>query len=228
MTEHKTKFVEEPVGYDHPATERIPVQGELSDERVPADRSFAQDEEDRLEPDRDALERDRDGVEPDRDGLQPRPEAFESESDRPESDLDRPESLETQENVQADDYREPVAEPGDYQEPVAEPGDYQETARETTEAPATASAQSEPSEVFFDETAMSGFRDRWRELQGGFVDDPEDSVRGAGELVDEIMRELAERKAGLDERWRAGDAGTEELRVVIREYRAFFNRLLTD
>jgi len=165
MTEHKTKFVEEPVGYDHPPTERIPVQGELSEERVPADRSFAQDEEDRLEPDRD--------------GLRSQPETFESDSDRVESDRDRPESFETPEN----------AETGDYQETVAGTGDYQETAEE----PATAAAQPEASEVFFGEAAMGGFRDRWRELQGGFVDDPEDSVRSAGELVDEIMRELAER-----------------------------------
>lgn len=78
----------------------------------------------------------------------------------------------------------------------------------------------------FDEDAVSRFRDRWRDLQAGFVDDPAQAVRGADELIDEIMRELAEHRQQLEEQWRDGPGDTEELRVVIQEYRAFFNQLL--
>lgn len=77
----------------------------------------------------------------------------------------------------------------------------------------------------FDDATIGRFRDRWRELQAGFVDDPAQAVRAADDLVEEIMRELAQRRESLRQRWPAG-ADTEELRVVIRAYRAFFDRLM--
>lgn len=96
---------------------------------------------------------------------------------------------------------------------------------EPTPAPATSAGR--PAETgLFDEGAVRRFRDRWRDLQAGFVDDPAQAVRGADELIDEIMRELAEHRQQLEEQWRGGPDDTEELRVVIREYRAFFNQLL--
>ncbi len=101
------------------------------------------------------------------------------------------------------------ATPAEPAEPAAEPGTGSEKAGE-----------------FFDSTAMARFRDRWREVQSGFVDDPGEAVRGADDLVVEIMRELAERKRLIDDQWQTESADTEELRVVIRAYRAFFNHLL--
>jgi hypothetical protein len=92
-------------------------------------------------------------------------------------------------------------------------------------APGTAVAEPRDDVEVFAEEAVHRFRERWRELQVGFVDDPGQAVRGADELVDEIMRELAEHKQRLQEHLH-GPGDTEELRVVIREYRAFFNRLL--
>lgn len=86
--------------------------------------------------------------------------------------------------------------------------------------------KSEPATVFFDESVVSRFRDRWRALQADFVDDPARAVRNADELVDEIIHELAERKQNLEHQWRDGPGDTEELRVAIREYRSFFNQLL--
>lgn len=79
---------------------------------------------------------------------------------------------------------------------------------------------------FFAEGAADRLRDRWRELQAGFVDDPAEAVRNADGLIDEIMHELAERKQNLEERWRDAPGDTEELRVAIQEYRSFFNQLL--
>lgn len=103
------------------------------------------------------------------------------------------------------------------------------TAASSATGAATSHGTSDKTPDFFDNAQIDGFRDRWRELQAGFVDDPAQAVRGADDLVDEIMRELTERKKHLAGRWHDGSGGsadTEELRVVIREYRAFFDRLL--
>ena len=90
----------------------------------------------------------------------------------------------------------------------------------------TGSVEPNAAEGFFPEGTVNGFRDRWRELQAGFVDDPQRAVHGADELVNEIMRELARRKQGIDAHWRDGGQDTEELRVAIQEYRSFLNQLL--
>ncbi|WP_411070054.1 hypothetical protein [Streptomyces sp. cmx-4-25] len=76
------------------------------------------------------------------------------------------------------------------------------------------------------------YRERWREVQGRFVDDPREAVHSADELVADVMRTLTEafaaHKHTLEEQWNEGrDADTEDLRVALREYRSFFNRLLT-
>ncbi|MFD3481361.1 hypothetical protein [Streptomyces sp. NPDC058695] len=77
-----------------------------------------------------------------------------------------------------------------------------------------------------------GFRSRWEEVQSKFVDDPRDAVHSADALVAEVMQTLAstfaERKQELEEQWSRGErADTEDLRVALRHYRSFFNRLLT-
>ncbi|WP_199812293.1 hypothetical protein [Streptomyces bikiniensis] len=76
------------------------------------------------------------------------------------------------------------------------------------------------------------YRERWREIQGRFVDDPREAVHSADELVADVMKTLAEafadHKHTLEGQWSEGrDADTEDLRVALREYRSFFNRLLT-
>ncbi|MGW9448872.1 hypothetical protein [Streptomyces sp. NPDC055632] len=76
------------------------------------------------------------------------------------------------------------------------------------------------------------YRERWREVQGRFVDDPREAVHSADELVADVMKTLAaafaEHKQTLEGQWSEGrEADTEALRVALREYRSFFNRLLT-
>jgi hypothetical protein len=73
------------------------------------------------------------------------------------------------------------------------------------------------------------FRRRWRELQGDFVDDPQQAVRSAGELTREVLEALTEKIA--DKRrvdgWKAGEgSGTEDLRLSLRRYRTLVDRLL--
>ncbi|MGN5380828.1 hypothetical protein BIV25_19700 [Streptomyces sp. MUSC 14] len=76
------------------------------------------------------------------------------------------------------------------------------------------------------------FRNRWEKIQTTFVDDPRDAVQAADSLVANLMQTLAatfdEHKKTLEEQWsRGGQADTEALRMALRHYRSFFNRLLT-
>jgi hypothetical protein len=78
----------------------------------------------------------------------------------------------------------------------------------------------------------NGFRTRWGAIQTGFVDEPRRAVEEADTLVAEVMKRLAEVFAGerteLERQWDRGDQiSTEDLRVALRRYRSFFERLLT-
>jgi hypothetical protein len=77
----------------------------------------------------------------------------------------------------------------------------------------------------------AGFGDRWEDLQAGFVDDPRRTVEQADELVAQVMERIAEgfsaERARLEEQWDRGeDVSTEDLRIAVQRYRAFFRRLL--
>jgi len=77
-----------------------------------------------------------------------------------------------------------------------------------------------------------GFRSRWDAVQSSFVDDPRQSVRQGDELVAQVMKSLAEtfssERAKLEGQVDPSDkASTEDLRVALRRYRSFFERLLS-
>lgn len=73
------------------------------------------------------------------------------------------------------------------------------------------------------------FKDQWDEVQIGFVDDPAQAVRRADELVAQVMKNLAEtfadERANVESQMDQGD--TELMRVALRRYRSFFQRLLS-
>lgn len=76
------------------------------------------------------------------------------------------------------------------------------------------------------------FRSRWDAVQIGFVDDPKEAVRHADELVAQVMKTLAESFSSERARFEgemdhAGSASTETMRVALRRYRSFFERLLS-
>lgn len=78
----------------------------------------------------------------------------------------------------------------------------------------------------------AGYQYRWQELQTGFVDEPRRTVEQADELVALVMQRLADSFASERERlegqWGRGeDVSTEDLRVALQRYRAFFHRLLS-
>ncbi|MFE9561546.1 hypothetical protein ACFYM0_10600 [Streptomyces sp. NPDC006487] len=75
------------------------------------------------------------------------------------------------------------------------------------------------------------FRQSWSDIQGRFVDDPQDAVRSADTLVAEVMQTLAgtfaAHKQELEAQWGRGEeVETEDLRQALQHYRSFFNRLL--
>ena len=80
--------------------------------------------------------------------------------------------------------------------------------------------------------AAKSFRAHWDVIQIGFVDDPKQAVRKADELVAQVMKCLAEtfsaeRTQLEDQLDRTDEASTENLRVALRRYRSFFQRLLS-
>jgi hypothetical protein len=69
----------------------------------------------------------------------------------------------------------------------------------------------------------------WSEIQAKFVDDPRASIELAAGLVDDWVTALAtsvrNRQQSLRSGWQGEDAGTEEMRMTLLHYRAFWHRL---
>ena len=75
-------------------------------------------------------------------------------------------------------------------------------------------------------------RDKWNSIQTNFVDRPRKAVEDADGLVVGALKQIQEsfvaQRANLEKKWRHGDdVSTEDLRVALQQYRAFFDRLLS-
>jgi len=86
-------------------------------------------------------------------------------------------------------------------------------------------------EPLLDNDDLQSYRERWHAIQVSFVDEPRSSVEHADALVGELLRRLvdsfAEKRVALEGQWEQGnDVSTEDLRVALRRYRSFFDRLL--
>lgn len=85
----------------------------------------------------------------------------------------------------------------------------------------------------FEEEAAKKFRSRWLGIQSKFVDDPRDSVKQADDLVADIIKSVtmsfADRRMDLEKQWNSGEnnISTEDMRLALKRYRSFFERLLT-
>jgi hypothetical protein len=75
------------------------------------------------------------------------------------------------------------------------------------------------------------YNSRWNELKSEFVDEPGRAVRGANELVGEVLDELEElfrrQRADLEHGLDSEQTTTEDLRQALGRYRSFFDRLLS-
>jgi hypothetical protein len=88
-----------------------------------------------------------------------------------------------------------------------------------------------PTPLFVDDE-LTGYRARWSAIQTGFVDEPRKAVEEADTLVAELMKRLAEvfadERRQLETQWERKDqVSTEDLRLAMRRYRSFFERLLS-
>lgn len=86
-------------------------------------------------------------------------------------------------------------------------------------------------ESLFAEHELSILRSRWADVQASFVDDPRESVQKAdgivADLVDRLTAGLAEARSRLEGHWARGEeVSTENLRVALKRYRDFFEKLL--
>ena len=136
--------------------------------------------------------------------------------------------------------REPLS-PGDVppsaeREPVTA-GDVPPTPTPTAESrpshavPETAGGPPTSPSLFGD-TDLSGLRSRWDDVQAAFVDSPKECVQKADSLVSEVVEQLttgfSDARSRLEAQWAKGEnASTEDLRVALKRYREFFQRLLS-
>jgi hypothetical protein len=93
----------------------------------------------------------------------------------------------------------------------------------------TADARALP---MFSADEASGYRTRWDAVQTGFVDEPRRAVEEADSLVAQVIKRLtevfADERTNLEHQWDQGDQiSTEDLRIALRKYRSFFDRLLS-
>jgi hypothetical protein len=92
-------------------------------------------------------------------------------------------------------------------------------------------AESSTEQELFADDHLAGLRARWDNVQAGFVDDPRECVQKADSLVSDVVEQLTsgftQARSRLEEQWARGeDASTEDLRVALKRYREFFQRLL--
>lgn len=105
----------------------------------------------------------------------------------------------------------------------------EEQVRENRAPAATAREELVP--LFEDEDAKR-FRNQWLSIQSKFVDDPRESVKQADDLVAGVLKSVtmgfSDRRVALEKQWNSGEnISTEDLRVALKRYRSFFDRLLT-
>jgi len=96
---------------------------------------------------------------------------------------------------------------------------------------ASANRESSAEETLIADDDLAELRARWAAVQAAFVDDPKECVQKADGLVSDLVEQLttgfAHARSRLEEQWARGeDASTEDLRVALMQYRAFFERLL--
>jgi enoyl-CoA hydratase/carnithine racemase len=122
-----------------------------------------------------------------------------------------------------------IAQAADRRDVQAAERDRIEHARQAEAAPRA--IDEKPTPLFADDE-LTGYRARWSGIQTGFVDEPRKAVEEADTLVAELMARLAdgfaEERRRLESQWEKTEKiSTEDLRLAMRRYRSFFERLLS-
>lgn len=75
------------------------------------------------------------------------------------------------------------------------------------------------------------YSSRWNSVKGEFVDEPRRAVADADALVGELLDELQDlfkaQRSDIERGLDADETSTEDLRLALRRYRSFFDRLLS-
>ena len=75
------------------------------------------------------------------------------------------------------------------------------------------------------------YSQRWDSVKGEFVDEPRRAVADAdalvGELLDELQELFKQQRTQIEQGLDADETSTEDLRLALRRYRSFFDRLLS-
>jgi hypothetical protein len=111
----------------------------------------------------------------------------------------------------------------------------QETTANTVDANATEADASEADtgerERLVPEDHAESYGARWDAVKGTFVDEPREAVAQADALVGEVLDELEqlfrEQRRSIEQGLDSDETSTEDLRLALRRYRSFFDRLLS-
>ena len=92
-------------------------------------------------------------------------------------------------------------------------------------------ATQEERTAMFTPEEVNQLRPAWDGIQTRFIDEPRKSVEEADALVASTVQRLTDSfsraRTDLEARWSKGDqVSTEDLRLALRRYRSFFDRLL--
>jgi hypothetical protein len=140
--------------------------------------------------------------------------------------------VEDQQEVEKENQEKMTA--GDKEEREAQHTDRATSTRELAkdlERKAVVESDDHGTMALFPKNESKQFHERWTDIQTGFVDEPRQAVERADELVAEVIKRLADsfaqERSRLEGQWGRGDnVSTEDLRVALQRYRAFFDRLL--
>jgi hypothetical protein len=114
-------------------------------------------------------------------------------------------------------------------EPVADLHAAKSTSRDEPADPMPAGGPVTPLAAIWAESATRDLRERWREAQLHFVDDPRKSAGDIRDLVNETVDALAAALTSHREQLNSlpTNGDTEQYRQVVQRYRTLFERLLT-
>jgi hypothetical protein len=73
---------------------------------------------------------------------------------------------------------------------------------------------------------VAAIRNRFIDIQAGFVDEPRQAVEEAGRFVDDLVQQVADALRQQRGQLAGPEGSTEDLRLALRAYRQFVDRLL--
>lgn len=131
----------------------------------------------------------------------------------------------------ADDFPPPRDDLATADNAAARSADRDLTDREVTLRRGDVRADQDVAMRLLPDHVIDDLRPRWADIQASFVDSPRRAVEEADKLVADATRRLADAfadaRSDLEQEWDRGEeVSTEDLRIALRRYRTFFDRLL--